>query len=98
MEQQMQHGLSPAMAPFLSWFAPKQSAEAKLAEYQQALNAMDWQYQFTDDHTVFQAGVRKLERAIELQKVVDPTGEIWMRHPMAQRHGAPRPVVQGAAA
>ncbi len=66
-----------------------------LAEYHAALDAMDWRYLFAKDSETFTRGKRLHERALSLQMKVDPTGEIWMSRPEAQRIGAARPVVVG---
>lgn len=73
----------------------REHQERMLDRYFDALDAMDWMYLFSQDGASFLKGKRLHERALSLQMKVDPTGEIWMRRPEAQRVGAPRPVVAG---
>lgn len=73
----------------------RERQERMLDRYFDALDAMDWMYLFSRDSASFLKGKQLHQRALVLQMKVDPTGEIWMRRPEAQRIGAPRPVVAG---
>lgn len=63
-----------------------------LAAYRHALASFDFQYAFSDDHSVWQRGTNALARLHRMQLALDPTGEIWMSTRGAKGHGAPRPL------
>ncbi len=75
--------LQQALAPF--------SPPSDLARYHNLLSRMDWQYEFSDDHSVYIRGKKMLDELRELQKQVDPDGSIWISYPGAKKHGAPQP-------
>lgn len=85
--------LHPVMAAALVSVAPPGSFCHKLAAYHDILSMLDWQYQFSDEHRIFQKGEEMVARAHLLQAEVDPTGELWRSYSGSRMHGAPQPKV-----
>lgn len=85
-------------APFMAWFAPEdpeQEKARKLAAYHDLLSSFDWQFNHTDDQSVWKRGQKAYERLICLQMDLDPDASIWMSYPGAQKWGAAQPVLRG---
>ena len=74
------------------------SKPTRLEAYVAALRSFDWQFQFSDDHTVWARGNNALARLHKMQRSIDPDGIIWMNTPGARGHGAPGPQIQRVAA
>jgi hypothetical protein len=70
----------------------------RLEAYGAALRRFDWQFQFSDDHTVWAAGSNALARLHKMQRQIDPDGVMWLATPGARGHGAPGPQIQRVAA
>ncbi len=83
------HNAHPVMQQALVAIAPA----SPLTKYHQALAAMNWQFEFSDDHQQWATGNNMLSRLHKLQRELDPTGEIWLSYPGAHGHGAPQPRV-----
>jgi hypothetical protein len=70
---------------------------SELTQYRAALAAMDWQFEFSDEHARWAAGTNALARLHRLQRELDPSGDIWMQTPGAHGHGAPSPNIAQVA-
>jgi len=79
----------PIFQQALAPFAPP----SLLTKYHQALQAFDWQFEFSDDHDVWARGTNALARLRRMQREVDPDGSIWRSYPQSRQHGAPQPVL-----
>jgi hypothetical protein len=71
---------------------------SKLSAYGAALKSFDWQYQFSDDHSVFERGEEALRKLHKMQRQIDPDGVMWMNTLGSRGHGAPQPQIQRMAA
>ncbi len=95
--------LSPVMAAALAPFAPRSSEVHALASeyaiglYRKALEAFDWQFEFSDDHARWALGHNALSNLYRMQRTLDPDGSIWLSYAGAHTHGAPQPRIQGGA-
>jgi hypothetical protein len=67
--------LSPAFAA-----APTNDAEQKRQQYIAALQAHDWTYEFSDDHSAWQRGFNEHSRLTRLQREIDPLFALWNTH------------------
>lgn len=75
---------------------PDEPAQA-MAEYRRRLARADWQYQFSDDHSVYQRARADFEELHAMQRTLDPEGAIWREY-SRDAHGAPTPdVCEGGA-
>jgi hypothetical protein len=85
--------LPPPILAALSPFMPKESAIASArAHYIAALHNLDPQGDFIEDGRRHQQWRESLQICRELQREVDPTGEIWLSI-LTPGHGVPSPVV-----
>ena len=89
--------MHPIFAQAIYPFAPPGSEARKLADYIHLLDTMDWQYEFSDDHSVYLKGRAHVDEARKLQAEVDPKGGIWMSYKQAKQHGAPQPIIKEQA-
>lgn len=51
-----------------------------LEDYQKALAAHDWYYDYSDDHRVWKQGLAQRDRIREMQRVLDPDYQVWNRY------------------
>jgi hypothetical protein len=87
------HPLPPTILAALSPFMPKESAIASArAHYIAALRNLDPQGDFIEDGRRHSQWRESLQICRELQREVDPTGEIWLSI-LPAGHGVPSPVV-----
>ncbi len=49
----------------------------EIAQYVQALKDHDWEFSYTDDHSVYQRGHNSLAKIKRLQKQIDPDATLW---------------------
>jgi hypothetical protein len=56
---------------------PASPSLGDIAAYVQALKDHDWEFSYTDDHSVYQRGHNSLAKIKRLQKLVDPDGTLW---------------------
>lgn len=56
---------------------PPQIPLSELADYVQALKDMDWQFEYSDDHSVWGNGRNALARLRLIQKRIDPDAALW---------------------
>lgn len=67
--------------------------------YRLAMRQHDWSHEFSDEHRVWKAGRESLAKITEMQKDIDPDGEIWNQHaPVGYRIGrtAEHPAIAAA--
>ena len=58
------------------------------ADYVAAMLRFDHQFEFSDSHTVWQAGRDELVRLRDLRHTLDPDKALWLKHmPEAFHHG-----------
>lgn len=53
---------------------------ARVDNYVRDLKLMDWQFEHSDDHSVWKAGTRELARLRAEQRELDPDGALWRQH------------------
>lgn len=53
---------------------------AAIAAYEQALKDHDWDFEFSDDHSVYQRGHNALARLRRQQRELDADGVLWNVH------------------
>ncbi len=56
-----------------------QPEQIKRAGYIAALRCHDWAFEFSDDGTVYRAGLASLKALRAMQAEIDPDGAIWNR-------------------
>jgi hypothetical protein len=56
-----------------------QPEQIKRAGYIAALRCHDWTFEYSDDGTVYRAGLASLRRLQALQEEIDADGAIWNR-------------------
>ena len=58
--------------------ATKQQAE--ISDYKVALVLADWQFEYSDDGSVYRKGRENMDALNEKQKRLDPSAAIWNQH------------------
>lgn len=48
-----------------------------LDQYRKMLSGHDWDYEYSDDHSVWQRGCDSIKRLREAQRSLDPLGTVW---------------------
>ena len=51
-----------------------------MQSYTNALRAMDWGFEFSDDNSVYQRGREELARLRRIQRQLDPGAVIWNQY------------------
>jgi hypothetical protein len=71
-----QHRSEPAALPRLTLVSASPSL-GDIAAYVQALKDHDWEYQFSDEHAVYQRGFNGYSNLKRVQKRIDAEGTLW---------------------
>jgi len=56
-----------------------------LEQYINALKWHDWDYDFSDDHSVWQRGVKQSNVIYEAQRELDPDFSVWNKYCPAEK-------------
>lgn len=59
---------------------PEQADQARRVAYVAALRRMDWTFESSDDHKVWQRARDELKRLRLERAAIDPDGAIWVKH------------------
>lgn len=60
--------------------AAQAAALGEIAVYVQALKDHDWEYQFSDDHSVYQRGFNAYSNLKRMQRALDADATLWNAH------------------
>lgn len=73
------NNLHPVFAGILSTMS-QIPAQISRAEYISRLARMDWDFEWSDDGSVYRRGREELQSLRKVQADIDPTGELWNKH------------------
>jgi len=57
-----------------------QSSSDQLTSYENELRRFDWQFEYSDDHSVWREGKTKLAALRKVQQLLDHNKEIWNKY------------------